>query len=207
MHGGSMEGGVVTSRSGSASYSFGLKLINPESAENVNLAAYQFFKTNTAIIDLGKKDKENVVAPYSVEFYSNIFKKSAYGNAKISVRFNTMADFRRIDEKIRSIVSTTKKYKGITQIQFDGGLLRPPMQEDDLNISLFNKVKEISRRIDTLVVAQHRWSSSDICAIVQRIPKIDGMGPLGGFDKNKSEYILRHSIVDRALLLALLMEK
>ncbi len=207
MHGGSMEGGIVTSRSGSANYSFGLKLINPESAENVNLAAYQFFKTNTAIIDLGKKDKENVVAPYGVEFYSNIFKKSAYGNAKISVRFNTMTDFRRIDEKIRSVVNASKKNKGITKIQFDGGLSRPPMQEDDLNISLFNRVKEISRRIDTLVVAQHRWSSSDICVIVQRIPKIDGMGPLGGFDKNKSEYILRHSIVDRALLLALLLEK
>jgi D-alanine-D-alanine ligase len=73
-------------------------------------------------------------------------------------------------------------------------------------MDLYDAVSRIAKRIDSSVVPEHRWSSSDICNVSIYIPKLDGFGPLGGFDKQKSEFIIRHSLVDRALLIALLLQ-
>ncbi len=206
MHGGNIEGSVITSRSGSALYSYGMKLIATSSAENVAVASHHFFKTQSSIIDLGKNEEENVIAPYQTDFSSNIFKMNAYGSSKISVRFNAISDFNAIDEKIRKIVTIPKNKKKLLQVQFDGGITRPPMPADKLNDQLFERIRNISRKIDARVIAEHRWSSADINNIDQNVPKIDGMGAIGGFDKQKSEFILRHSLIDRGLLLALLLK-
>ncbi len=158
-------------------------------------------------MELGKNDSENVIAPFNTEFQSNIFKMSAFGSAQISVRFNAMEDFKNIDAKIRKIATPSRKLRKTFQTQFDGGLTRQPLPATDLNNSLFGKLNTLAKEIYSRIVPEHRWSSSDICNIPGQIPKIDGLGPVGGFDKQKSEFILRNSLVDRALLLALLLNK
>lgn len=206
LHGGSVEGSIVTSRSGSASYTYNLKLIDSSRSENVALAAAHFFKTISTIVDLGKNDTENVIAPFATNFHSNIFKTVAYGTAKISVRFNTVADFERIDKRIRKSASLTRKFTKTLQSQLDGGLTRQPLPSSEVSMELYGAVSRIAKRLDSNVVPEHRWSSSDICNVSMDVPKLDGFGPLGGFDKQKSEFIIRHSLVDRALLLALLLQ-
>lgn len=89
----------------------------------------------------------------------------------------------------------------------DGGITRQPLPATDLNNSLFGKLNTLAKEIDSRVIPEHRWSSADICNIPGQIPKIDGLGPVGGFDKRKSEFILQDSLVDRALLLALLLNE
>lgn len=205
MHGGNLDGSIVTSRSGSALYTLEVKLKDRSIANNVALTSYYFFKVLTSIIDIGKNDLANVITPYNTGFQSNIFKMNAYGSAKISVRFNTMAEFEKIDEKIRKIVSFPKDVRKKVQVNFDGGATRQPMQENELTDMLFRKISDISRKIDTTVTREHRWTSADICNIEADIPKIDGLGAIGGFDMQKSEFIIRHSLIDRALLLALLL--
>lgn len=80
-----------------------------------------------------------------------------------------------------------------------------PLPADSRNKKLYSRLAEIAKSIDSSLTEEHRWSSADICNIPKSVAKIDGLGPMGGFDKHKSEFILRHSIVDRALLLALLL--
>ena len=206
LHGGNVEGSIVTSRSGSASYTYNLKLTDSSRSENVALAASHFFKTISAIVDLGKNDTDNVIAPFATNFHSNIFKTVAYGTAKISVRFNTVADFERIDMRIRKTTSLPRRFTKTLQSQLDGGLTRQPLPSSEASMDLYDAVSRIAKRIDSSVVPEHRWSSSDICNVSIDIPKLDGFGPLGGFDKQKSEFIIRHSLVDRALLIALLLQ-
>ena len=206
LHGGNTEGSIVTSRSGSASYTYNLKLIDSSRSENVALAAAHFFKTISAIVDLGKNDTENVIAPFATKFQSNIFKTVAYGSAKISVRFNTITDFERIDQRIRKNTSLTRRLSKTLQSQLEGGLTRQPLPSSEASMGLYDAVSRIAKRLDSSVVSEHRWSSSDICNVSIDVPKLDGFGPLGGFDKQKSEFIIRHSLVDRALLLALLLQ-
>jgi len=66
-------------------------------------------------------------------------------------------------------------------------------------------VKDIGNRLDIRVLKEHRWSSSDICSVRQDIARIDGLGPIGDAPHDNEEYILRHSLLDRAALLALLL--
>ncbi len=205
MHGGNIDGSVVTSRSGSALYNLEFKLIDRSLANNVALTSYYFFKALTSIIDLGKNDLANVITPYKTNFQSNVFKLSAYGSAKISVRFNSMEEFKLIDEKIHKILKFSGDVKKKIQIAFDGGATRQPMKENDSTDLLFERVFNISKKIDTSVIREHRWTSADICNIEAKVPKIDGLGAIGGFDMQKSEFILRHSLIDRALMLALLL--
>ena len=206
LHGGSTEGSIITSRSGSASYTYNLKLIDSSRSENVAVASAHFFKTISAIVDLAKNDSENVIAPFATDFQSNIFKMVAYGTAKISVRYNTIADFERIDQRIRKTTALTRRLAQTVQSQLEGGLTRQPLPSSEASMELFESINRIAKRIDSSIVAEHRWSSSDICNVSADVPKLDGFGPLGGFDKQKSEFIIRHSLVDRALLLALLLQ-
>lgn len=207
LHGGNSDGSIITSRSGSASYTFNLKLSDSSCSENVALASRIFFKTISSIVDLGKNDSENVIAPFNSEFQSNIFKMNAYGSAQISVRFNSIEEYKKIDEKIRRLAKPSRKYIKTVQTQLDGGLTRQPLPATKLNKDFFGMLSMLAKDIDTRVVPEHRWSSADICNVPTDVPKVDGLGPLGGFDKQRSEFILRNSLVDRALLLALLLNR
>ena len=205
LHGGNTDGSVITSRSGSASYAYNLKLIDSSCSENVALASAHFFKTISSVLEIGKNDQENVIAPYSTDFQSNIFKMAAYGSAKISVRFNTVEDFEKIDQRIRKLTTLPRKFSKTLQSQLDGGITRQPLVANSSSKELFARLCRIAKSIDSTITEEHRWSSADICNIPLNMGKVDGLGPLGGFDKHKSEFIMRQSLVDRALLLALLL--
>ncbi|WP_321281551.1 M20/M25/M40 family metallo-hydrolase [Marinifilum fragile] len=205
LHGGGLEDTVVTSRSGSALFSYNLKLMDNTQAENVTNISQLYFKTLASIIDLSKNNPENVIAPYESEFKSNIFKVHAYGTSKISIRFNSEEEFKQLESKIKKMITLPKVRKKDCQVQLEGGVSRPPMECNNASSALFKRIKSVGRSIDTRIQEEHRWSSSDICSIDKSIAKIDGLGPIGGFDKQKSEFILRHSLVDRALLLSLIL--
>jgi D-alanine-D-alanine ligase len=203
--GSSKDGGLVTSRSGSASYRFESRLTNKSSAEHVSQTAMQFNKTLAAITDISKNDKENVIAPYDIEFQSNIFKTTAHGTAGISVRFNTPQELEKIEQKIKKIITPQKRSK-IYQTQFEGGLRRPAMEASEENMAFYTEILKVTKSIDVRISKEHRWSSSDICHIENNRPKIDGMGPVGRFLPSNNERIIRHSLIERALLLALILK-
>lgn len=205
LHGGNTDGSVITSRSGSAAYNYNLKLIDSSCSENVALASSNFFKTIASVLDIGKNDPENVIAPSSTDFQSNIFKMSAYGSARISVRFNTLEDYEKIDHRIRKITKLPRKLLKTLQCQLDGGITRQPLQHNSRTTQIFDHLSRVARTIDTTVTEEHRWSSADICNIPLEVGRVDGLGPMGGFDKQKSEFLLRQSLIDRALLLALFL--
>ncbi|MDZ7721338.1 MAG: ATP-grasp domain-containing protein [candidate division KSB1 bacterium] len=204
MSGSSRSGGLVTSRSGSASYRYDIKLTQRNSAEQVSMAGVAFNKTLAAIIDLSKNDSENVIAPYDIQFKSNIFKVFAYGTAGISVRYNSKEIFDIIEKRIKKITSTQKRNK-IYQVHFEGGSRRPAMPETEAMQKFYQDIKRLSKSIDVRTTKEHRWSSSDICHIQSDQPKIDGMGPTGEFITTTNERILKHSLIDRSLLLALVL--
>jgi len=202
--GSSVKGGIILSRSGSASYRFETKLVNKHSAENIPATALNFNKTLAAITDISKNDPENVIAPYEIEFKSNIFKAYAYGSAGISVRFNSKSELDLIEQKINKIITQQKRNK-VYHIQFDGGQKRPALEKTKENEDFFNVIQSITKKIDVRISKEHRWSSSDICHISNNQPKIDGLGPVGEFLPSNNERIMRHSLIERSLLLALVL--
>jgi D-alanine-D-alanine ligase len=204
LSGSSKNGELILSRSGSALYHFEVKLIKTDSPEHVSITTSNFNKTLAAITDISKSDSENVIAPFDIQFKSNIFKGYAYGSAGISVRYNSIETLEQIEQKIRKIIDQQKRSK-IYKIQFEGGPKRPAMQQTEQITDCFNRIQALSKQIDVRISKEHRWSSSDICYIAKDKPKIDGLGPVGEFLPSDNERIISHSLSERSLLLALLL--
>ena len=69
--------------------------------------------------------------------------------------------------------------------------------------ALWTKIEKVGQSLDINLREEHRWSSADICLIDENNFMIDGLGPVGIKPPNGSEFILRHSILERAALLAM----
>lgn len=205
LHGGNMNGSLVSSRSGSALYYYNVKLTDHSNAETVSEISRYFHRAIANIADLSINDKGSVVAPGKVDFNSNIFKVFAHGKSNISVRFNTREEFDILDTKIRKAVKLPSSLKNKAAMHIEGGISRPPFLQNEVSLNLYNQLCTIAKKVDVQVSSEHRWSSSDICNVAEDIPAIDGIGPIGGYDRQKSEYIQRHSLIDRALILAILL--
>jgi hypothetical protein len=108
-----------------------------------------------------------------------------------------------IDKKIRQTVKKAKCPQ--CRFQISGSMRRPPMVRTAEVEHLYGLIKEICDTLDIRIYEEHRWSSSDICFVETTKPHIDGLGPIGQAPHDDEEYILRHSLLDRATLLAMLL--
>lgn len=206
LSGSSKTGGLVLSRSGSAMYRLETKLVKKENPENVSLTAMNFNKTIASIADISQSDSNNIIAPFDIQFKSNIFKRYAYGSAGISVRYNSAGVLEEIDKKIKKLLSSQKRSR-VYQMNIEGGIKRPSLPGSEISLAYYHKVLTIARQIDVRISKEHRWSSSDICHITRDMPIIDGFGPVGEYLPSENERILRHSLIERALLFALVLRK
>lgn len=205
LRGASLNGGAITSRSGAAVYSCEMNLIKNERAEDVAWAMGFFSNVIHSLTELTDTEKGLVVSPYKTEMKSNIADYYAHGVVRLSVRFNDEAQVKAIDNKIKKIIP--KKYFKMVDFQFEGGIRRPPMEKNDMVEQLCRIFKNNASKLDIRLLEEHRWGSADICFVDNMIPKIDGIGPVGDKSRNNTEYILRHSILERAALLAMTLRE
>jgi D-alanine-D-alanine ligase len=202
LHGAFLNGGVVTSRSGAAVYSLAMKLIDNDDAANVALASQVFYKMIEDAVNMSDPKEGLVIAPHKMQFESNITEPFAHGEALISVRFNNADQMKTVDGKIKKLVPG-RKYRNKLDFQLEGGVRRPSMLRSEGVIDMYKTIKRLADRLDIRLREEHRWSSADISFIEFNELKIDGMGPIGIKPSDKSEYILRHSLLERATLLAM----
>jgi D-alanine-D-alanine ligase len=202
-HGASLNDSVVTSRSGASAYLCQLNLKNNTDASHVSKATGKFTKLIAAFTDLSNPDEGLVIAPSNVQIESNITEPYAHGSANLSVRFNHPEQMEETDRNIKRLIP--KKGNGDYLIQIEGGVRRPPMIKTEKTQQLFTRLKDIATKLDINLKEEHRWSSADICFISDEKFLIDGLGPAGIKPSNKSEYILKHSLLERSALLANLL--
>ncbi|MBI9071077.1 MAG: M20/M25/M40 family metallo-hydrolase [Melioribacteraceae bacterium] len=203
LHGAFVDGGLVTSRSGAALYHCHANLIKNDDATLVSDAVSFLTKLVAAWVDLSDPDKGLVIAPRKFNIETNITDPYVNASVNLSVRFNELKQVDKLDSKIMKVIP--KKYKKYIDLQLEGGLRRPSMIKTEKVDQLWKKIKNIAERLDIILREEHRWSSADICYVDERIFQIDGLGPAGAKPSNKSEYILRHSLLERAALLAIII--
>ncbi|MFC2138919.1 M20/M25/M40 family metallo-hydrolase, partial [Bacteroidota bacterium] len=205
LHGAFLNGGIVTSRSGSAVYKCSMNLRKTDNAINVSKAISSFTKLITQWSDLSNIEKGLVVSPGNVSINSNITEPYAHAETVLSIRFNYNNSIVDIDSKIKKLLPS-KKIETF-QYQFEGGLRRPAMEYTDKVNLLWEKISSIARQLDIRLQKEHRWSSADIAFADQDKHIIDGLGPIGIKEFNKSEYILKHSLIERASLLSMIINE
>lgn len=206
LSGSSHKGGLILSRSGSSMYRIETKMIKKDNPENVSITAMNFNKILAVITDISQNDKNNIIAPFDIEFKSNIFKKYAYGSAGISIRYNSEEVLNDIEKKIKKILTSQKRNK-IYQLKVEGDVKRPALSASTKSQQLYDTIHRIALDIDVRITKEHRWSSADICHIQKDVAIIDGLGPVGEFLPSDNERIIRHSLIERALLIALILKR
>lgn len=203
LHGGGVEGTLITSRSGAAVYHCHAG-IDEGHAHSVAAFTSKFTRLVSAWASLSADDDEVTIAPSRCSIESNIMTSYAHGEVRLSVRFNDKSLFTAIDEQISNRLPK-KHLKGF-EYQIDGGIRRPPMRESDTGESLWKSVMDTAGKLDIRVRKEHRWSSSDICYVnTKNTAVLDGFGPVGDKPHGSSEFILSHSLLERALLLSMVL--
>ncbi len=203
LKGGGIKGTAITSRSGAAQYFCQMNFEKGSRAEEVAWSVEEFSKILLRWTRLTDTATGLVIAPSKVEIDTNIAEKIAHGEVKLSVRFNTLQMGEEVDKKIINVIK--KDQSGTFRVQIEGGLRRPPFIKTKRRERFWKRVKAIADNIDIRLLEEHRWSSSDICFIQDDKPVIDGMGPVGAEYREHSEFIFRHSLLERATLLALIL--
>ena len=129
--------------------------------------------------------------------------RSRSGHRLVSqVRFNDPEASAAVDGEVRRI-ARERSVPGL-QLAVSGGERRPPRQSD-ADQPLYERAAGIARRLNLRIGAVHRWSSADVGFVPADVPALDGLGPIGSGERTADEYVLRSSLVERAVLLANLM--
>ncbi|MGD9200142.1 MAG: M20/M25/M40 family metallo-hydrolase [Chitinispirillia bacterium] len=203
LKGSGLDSTIITSRSGAAVYNCQMNLERAENANDVALATSSFSKLLSNWVDLTNQAAGIVVAPSDAEIKSNIADLYARGETFLSVRFNDPKQANKIDHDIKFVAKKFRKKK--LQILVEGGVRRPPMLRNDNVDKLWKRIKKNADNLDIRLLEEHRWSSSDICFVNNNKPVIDGIGPVGSDTVRHEEFIYRHSLLDRATLLAMVI--
>jgi hypothetical protein len=172
-------------------------------AGDVSLAAAKFAKLITAITELTNEEAGVVITPRNVDIKTDIADMYAHGEVAFSVRFSDKSKALEIDARIKQLIKKANTKKGVFQVE--GGIRRTPMLKTAETTKIFETLKCLGKKLDIRILEEHRWSSSDISSVEHNKMVIDGLGPLGAHNIDKTEFILRHSLFDRAALLALLI--
>jgi glutamate carboxypeptidase len=124
-----------------------------------------------------------------------------HATANIDFRFVEQKDHRFLKEKISEIAARPKTPQ--TSANFEIVSKRPPMEQNEANRILFQTVKGVADKLDFPIQEEFRNGVSDANIIAEHgIPVLDGLGPAGANDHSKDEYMVKESLLQRAILLA-----
>lgn len=204
LHGGFPDGGMVTSRSGAAVYSCHMNLRGNKNSEDVSKAVSVFSKLVSDWSNLSNEEEGIIVSPRELKLCSNITEPFAHGDLELSVRFNDDELFKKYDKKIRSMIPVSK-YKKTIDFHLEGGLKRPALTATEKSDEIMRTIKGIADNFDIRVNSEHRWSSADISNVERDKYVVDGFGPAGKKEHGGNEYILKHNLLEKSLLLSTLL--
>ncbi len=124
-----------------------------------------------------------------------------YGRLTLESRFKKKEQGELFDKYISKIAKSRSKIK--LEVHLVKEVMRPAATETQKNIEFYKRVAEMAAESDIKVKTMHRFSSSDLCYVPETIPQLGSMGPVGAEVRSPNEYIIKDSILERSLLLAL----
>jgi D-alanine-D-alanine ligase len=146
----------------------------------------------------------NGTAIYISEIKSNSYSDSRTDHAmlKIAANYRLPSEKEELDKKIRE--TATRNIRGKINSSIRRQMSRDPLFREQKNGTLFEMVKKMADELEVIISEGKSTRSSNICN-TEDIPALDGFGPIGGDFGTGNEFILRDSIMDRAVLLAKLI--
>jgi len=200
---GALDGGIITSASGRDEFKINISNIAESTNPTISELIPTVCKKIISINKLSKKD--NVVRIMSIDGQTSYGNSPDHASISIYTTFKNKSDANDIELQIKSILKKQETMK--LDIEISKGVRRVPYPESTNSKKLFVILQEMADRLEIKIKCNHRGMSSDISHVPQDIPSLEGLGPLGGEFRSPNEYILKNSLIDRSLLLALTINK
>ena len=198
---GELDGSVMTAGYGRDDYNIEISNIgnykDPIASELVPLVCKKIISLNR----LTKKDCKIRIS--SMQSHTSFGRAPDYASINLVTNFATKTLGDEMEQHIKQILKKHDKIK--LDVEIIKGVRRDPIVETAYTKNIFEIVSEQAKKIDITVKPSSRLFSSDISYVPDGIPAIDGLGPLGAEYRSPNEYILRDSLIDRALLLSLVL--
>ena len=198
---GNLNGGIVTSSSGSMQYHFEFanNLTTQNNQDVIKIACEKML----AWQKLSEKSKGLNVIPVSFEGKTFNGFSSDYASGILQAQFLTTDQGDYIENQLNAIASRNIRNK--VHFQLRQSAYHPPFLKTDENLRFYKHVEGIAKRLEIKISPIHRDVPSDINHVPNNVPSLGGLGPLGGDVRTSREFIVRDSLVDRAALLAMIL--
>ena len=199
---GDIDGGVVTSCSGSSHYN--IEITNMKGGKKAITDTIAMLCNRVLSLKKLSSPEEGIsVIPTFLEAHAIPGPAPDHARLSFITRFDEKEKGSELDKQIRLIAK--KGEDANLQIQVKRRVHRCPVLETEWNKKFYDNIEKRAKRLEVKIKSIHRDKSSFISYVPENIPVLDGLGPIGGGDHSPNEYILRDSLIDRAALLALII--
>ncbi len=219
--GGHFSRDIVINHSNRAKRIFGLKNGNPDGAYTSSCAGKLKYRIDYSSISngslllkqyillLNKINKLSESYNISIRFdntdYNYIAESDIYkATIKVTFSFDTLDIKEKVEQKIKEYAkppTNSNINHNIKRL-----LNRKPLNYENRNEDFCAEIESLSKKLEINLKATHRPTSSNICNVSENVPAVEGMGALGGNIRTRKEYIIKDSLLDRAVLLSLLLD-
>ena len=118
------------------------------------------------------------------------------------LRMSTAAE----GDRITSALGGYRPQDGRIQLEFEGGVNRPPMEPTPASQALFEKARAAAERLGFALEAARVGGASDgNLTAAAGVTTLDGLGPTGGGAHARREHVAVSDLPRRAALLAALL--
>lgn len=204
-HGGK-NNSAVTGRCGSGYYTLDILGTKPDhnhpgQSEEIKVLCHKIL----SLSKLSSPDEGIYIEPVYLKAKSSLTAAAYSSRGAVKVRFSKPESASVIAEKIQNIA--LKNNDPHIKIQLSGGIRRNPTIPNEKSCRLFQTAQQMAQKLDLSLESEYRWSSADICHVYTETGILDGLGPIGGDCRSAQEYILRSSLIERAALLAMIINE
>ena len=128
-----------------------------------------------------------------------------HGQLSLESRYSTQTQGQRFDLELRRIAK--KKDKTKLDIHISKLATRDPVEKSENITKLYELIEKTAKNADIKVQPMHRYATSSLCNVLQDLSMVGSMGPIGSDYRTPNEHILKDSLIDRGVLLALVLNK
>jgi len=201
---GGLSGGIVTGRKGNLIIELMVEgkaghaaFAGPDKASAILEMAHKIIAFE-ALNDFGRGITVNVG---KIEGGIGANTVSDLASAQIDLRYTGPQDLKDIEKKVFGITESTQTPGTMSRMDVLSG--RPPMEKSAAARRLFEIVKKVAEQSGDTVTDEFRHGVSDANFIADLgIPVLDGLGPVGGNDHSRNEFMVKESLLKRTTLLA-----
>lgn len=198
------DGGIATSCSGETRYHIDMSHLRT-SNESIKDVIPEMCRRVINWKGISSNEQDAIITVSDFQARTSYGRAPDYGSISLVCRYKSKEQGEVLDSKINKIAKRQNHSK--LDVHISKKVTRMPVLETEKIKKFYEMISDVAKRMDIKIRPIHRYPTSDLSHVPDDVPMIGSMGPVGGDVRTSNEHILRDSLIDRASLLAVIIDK